>query len=493
MVAVLAVLCVGIGVATEVALADSLYGQLDKQLTDASRHATGPRPPGSTAPPDGDSAGGPRWCQGTGGSVAPFPFVQGPGSLEARIEGGTVTEATVLSPDICQQPLSPADTATLRSVPVVNRPYTLQVGTYGDYRLVAARLSDRTVVTGLPLAPVYQTLWQLGFVIGGVTLGALVAAAVAGAFVVRRTLRPLRRVADTAGRVAELPLDRDAALSVRVPDGDTDPRTEVGLVGSALNRMLGHVGSALAARQASEDRMRQFLADASHELRTPLAAIRGYAELTRRSHDVVPPRIEHAMRRVESESARMTTLVNDLLLLARLDSGRPLESAPVDLSRLVVDVASDAHIAGPGHVWRLALPEEPIVVRGDAQRLHQVLANLLANARTHTPPGTVVTTGITVGHNGTVTLTVTDDGPGIPAALLPEVFERFARGDGSRSRGAGSTGLGLAIVAAVVAAHDGTVGVASEPGRTRFTVTLPGGTTAGDEHPVATPDRATTR
>ncbi|HEX3649396.1 MAG TPA: ATP-binding protein, partial [Pseudonocardiaceae bacterium] len=283
----------------------------------------------------------------------------------------------------------------------------------------------------------------------------------------------LRRVADTASRVAELELDRgDVALSVRVPDADTDPSTEVGQVGAALNRMLGHIGAALSARQASETRVRQFVADASHELRTPLAAIRGYAELTRRSGDDVPPNVAHAIRRVESESARMTLLVNDLLLLARLDSGRPLDSEQVDLSRLVVDAVSDAHIAGPDHLWRLDLPPDPVTVSGDAQRLHQVLGNLLTNARTHTAPGTMVTTGLRE-EFGRVVLSVTDDGAGIPPDLLPEVFERFARGDTSRSRNAGSTGLGLAIVAAVVHAHGGTVTVASQPGVTVFTVTLP--------------------
>ena len=171
----------------------------------------------------------------------------------------------------------------------------------------------------------------------------------AGAVIVRLSLRPLRRVAATARRVAELPLDRgEVDLSVRVPDADTDPRTEVGQVGAALNRMLGHVGDALAVRQASETRVRQFVADASHELRTPLAAIRGYAELTRRGRDAVPADVAHALGRVESESARMTTLVDDLLLLARLDSGRPLDRDPVDLSGLVVDAVSDAHAAGRG-------------------------------------------------------------------------------------------------------------------------------------------------
>src|SRR5207248_555865 len=235
-----------------------------------------------------------------------------------------------------------------------------------------------------------------------------------GAYTIRSNLRPLRRVAATASRVAELPLDRgEVALSVRVPAVDTDPRTEVGQVGAALNRMLGHIADALAARQASETRVRHFVADASHELRTPLAAIRGYAELTRRVRAGVPEEVAHAMRRVESETDRRTTLVEDMLLLARLDSGRPLAEEPVDLSRLIVDAVSDAHAAAPDHHWRLDLPAESVSVTGDPARLHQVLANLFANARTHTPAGTTVTTSLAAA-GPYVTLRVVDDGPGIP-------------------------------------------------------------------------------
>jgi two-component system OmpR family sensor kinase len=248
-----------------------------------------------------------------------------------------------------------------------------------------------------------------------------------------------------------------------------------------LNTMLDRVAGALSARHASETRVRQFVADASHELRTPLAAIRGYTELAQRKRHELPDDVAHAMSRVESETGRMTHLVEDLLLLARLDSGRALVREPVDVSRLVVDAVSDAHIAGLDHDWALDLPEEPVVVVGDEARLQQVLVNLLANARIHTPAGTAVTTSLSQ-EGDTAVLTVADGGPGIAADLLPEIFERFARGDSSRSRrgGAaatsspgGSTGLGLAIVAAVVKAHDGTIDVRSEPGRTEFVVRLP--------------------
>jgi two-component system, OmpR family, sensor kinase len=362
----------------------------------------------------------------------------------------------------------------LTALPTDGKARTQGLDELGDYRVVATRAPDGDVlVTGLPMSGVHETVWNVVAIEIAVIGGGLLVAGAVGAGIVRISLRPLRRVAATASRVAELPLDRgEVALSVRVPNGDTHPGTEVGQVGSAFNRMLGHVAGALSARQASEMRVRQFVADASHELRTPLAAIRGYAELTRRGRETLPPDIAHALRRVESESDRMTELVDDLLLLARLDSGRPLDRERVDLSRLAVDAVGDAHVAGPDHRWLLDVPEDEVCVPGDAARLHQVLANLLANARTHTPPGTKVTTALTVDGDHAV-LSVVDDGPGIAAQAQPEVFERFVRGDSSRSRAAGSTGLGLAIVAAVVEAHGGTVELESPPGHTEFAVRLP--------------------
>ena len=213
---------------------------------------------------------------------------------------------------------------------------------------------------------------------------------------VQLSLRPLRRVAATATKVTELPLDSgEVTLPAGVPD--SDPRTEVGRVGAAFNRMLFHVERALGRRAASEARLRRFAADASHELRTPLSAIRGYAELALRHPGPVPEDVTHALRRVESESARMTVLVDDLLLLARLDAGRPLEREPVDLSRLAIETTSDARVARGDHRWRLELPDEPVLVEGDEHRLHQVLANLLSNAGKHTPPGSTVRVALTLG------------------------------------------------------------------------------------------------
>ncbi len=235
--------------------------------------------------------------------------------------------------------------------------------------------------------------------------------------------------------------------------------------------MLDHVDEALNARHQSEQRVRQFVADASHELRTPLASIKGYAELSRREADAVPPTVTHAMVRIESEANRMSSLVEDLLLLARLDAGRPLEEAPVDVSMLVINAVSDAHAASPGHRWDLDLPPEPVEVTGDSARLHQVVANLLANARTHTPDGTRVTTSVRPRASGCVSRSTTTGR--VPESLQPNVFERFARGDDARVRAGGSTGLGLSIVAAVSKAHGGRVELESRPGDTTFSLLLP--------------------
>ncbi len=468
LIALLAAVCLVVGLVTEIFLHRYLIGQLDNQLAAAAGRATEaaqhPLPtPTYTGPPQID----PRHFPGPGQSI---------GTLVVHITAGEIDRSIIVDGSQSGSTVIPAAARTaLQNLPADGNAHTMHLGSLGNYRVVANAVGDGIVmVTGLPEHDISATLVRLAVTIAAVAGTALLLAAVAGAIIVRITLRPLQRVGATAARVAELPLDRgEVALSVRVPDKDIDSRTEVGQVGVAINRMLGHIAGALANRHASETRVRQFVADASHELRTPLAAIRGYAELTRRSRDDVPPDIAHAMRRVESESTRMTALVEDLLLLARLDSGRPLVREPVDLTPLVIDAVSDAHIAGPDHSWPLDLPERSFVVLGDAARLHQAVANLLANARIHTPAGTTVTTSLSLADSGQVVLSVVDDGPGIPPVLLPEVFERFARGDTSRSRAAGSTGLGLSIVAAVVEAHQGLVAVTSRPGRTEFTIRLP--------------------
>ncbi|WP_432092375.1 sensor histidine kinase [Streptomyces sp. bgisy100] len=459
-VALIAVVCAVIGGVTTITLDSYLHGQRDAQLRGIADRVVRFRPP----VPDGDLG----FVTGPG---------QPPGTVGAELSGKRVVSAVRSTERGEAEPLTAAQAAALGRPAADGAPQTVELPGLGSYRVRAVPDLDRdggSLVVGLPLQDVRDTVDTLIVAEVCVAGAALAAAGLAGTVMIRVALRPLRRVAATAARVSELRLDRgEVALHERVPADDTDPRTEVGQVGAALNRLLGHVGSALAARHASETRVRQFVADASHELRTPLASIRGYAELTRRGREETGPDTRYALGRIESEAARMTTLVEDLLLLARLDAGRPLARAETDLSPLVVDAVSDARAAGPDHRWRLELPDEPALVRGDPERLHQVLVNLLGNARSHTPGGTTVTARVLRPAVGELLLEIDDDGPGIPEGLLPHVFERFARGDASRGRTAGSTGLGLAIVQAVVGAHGGRVAMRSTPGRTVFAVVLP--------------------
>ena len=409
--------------------------------------------------------------------------------IAAYTADGTLVDSGILRRGYGDPPaLGDAAAASLAGLPVTGEKRSVEVEGLGRYRVASyalpytlagsSEVQQGRVVVGVPLAEVDRLLAQVVALEALLSLLAIAGAAVAARAVVLRSLRPLHRVAATAQQVSRLPLDRgEVALAVRVPPADADPTSEVGRVGQALNHMLNNVEAALAARQASETKVRRFVADASHELRNPLAAIRGYAELTRRSRDEMPEDAAFAMSRVESEAERMSRLVEDLLLLARLDSGPAIEVGPTDLTELVLNAVSDARAAGPDHSWQLDLPDEPVVALGDRHRLHQVVVNLLANARTHTPPGTRVETGLDV-REGQAVVTVTDDGPGIPEEIQHHVFERFTRADTSRVRASGgatgtSTGLGLAIVAAVVEAHQGRVTVSSRPGRTTFTVWLP--------------------
>ncbi|GHG64442.1 two-component sensor histidine kinase [Streptomyces capoamus] len=484
-VVLIAVVCAVIGTVTTLALRSHLYEQLDKQLIETAGRAAGfGKPPGE------DPGHRPGTSDSPAKSVLDLgEFVKragGPGAsgtVIALVRNGVITEAKVGlkdkdSDDISgmgSRDLTKAQEAALGRVARDDGRHTVGLGSLGAYRVTFRTSVDGTrgYYVAVPTEDVDNTLSTLLLIEASVTAAALVAAGTAGTVIVGVATRPLRRVAATATRVSELPLHTgEVNLSERVPEAECDPHTEVGQVGAALNRMLDHVHGALHARQRSETRVRQFVADASHELRTPLASIRGYAELTRRGREQVGPDTRHALGRIESEAGRMTLLVEDLLLLARLDAGRPLQFEQTDLVPLVVDTVSDARAAGMGHTWRLDLPDEPAPVSADAARLQQVLVNLLGNARTHTPAGTTVTARVRR-RGPWMCVDVEDDGPGIPAELLPHVFERFARGDSARSRATGSTGLGLAIVQAVAAAHGGAVTVDSVPGRTVFTVHLP--------------------
>ena len=445
-VALVAVVCVLVGTTTTVALRDKLLDQLDGNVVSAVARYAGPGPDGNTG-------------------------AQAPDTLFAFI-GTSPSGAFVLGDRRQQVALSSDATEALADVPVDGNGHTLDIEGHGDYRVIAFSIAEGgTLVGGLPMTDVDDTLTSLMWTEALLAVLAVLVAAGAGAVVVRRQLRPLREVAATAHAVSELPLASGAiTLDERVPEHLTDERTEVGQVGSALNAMLDHVGSSLQARHRSEQQVRQFVADASHELRTPLTTIAGYTELARRRPDDRAA-TDTALAKVEEESGRMTALVEDLLLLARLDSGRPLARDHVDLTRLLVEAVSDQRVLAADHQWRLSLPESSVNVVGDEQRLHQVVTNLLTNARKYTPPGTTVT----VAAHATG-FSVHDDGPGFPPELVDKAFERFVRGDEARSRAAGSGGygLGLSIVHAIVSAHGGSVGLQSVPGDTTVSVELAG-------------------
>ncbi|MFF7936058.1 two-component system OmpR family sensor kinase [Streptomyces sp. SAI-126] len=461
LVVLLAVSCAAVGVAAVLELNGFLTNRLDQQLADAgNRFAVSLEHRGETAKDDHD------------GDEHADTRRQATGTFGARLVDGTVTNAAVVrSAGTLNVDLTTGDRERLRAVPVDGRGHDIGLSALDEYRVIATRgLDGDVLVTGLPLEPVEAAVHRLELVSAIVFGAALTAAGVAGALWVRWSLRPLSRVAATATRVSELPLaSGEVALPPRAPE--SDPRSEMGQVAGAFNRMLGHVEDALTKRHASEERLRSFAADASHELRTPVASVRGHAELALLHPGPLPPEITRALERIAAESTRMGAMVDDLLLLARLDAGRPLESAPVDLTRLVLDALTDARATGSGHRWELDLPEDPVIVTGDEHRLQQVLANLLSNARLHTPDGTKVTVTLEA-EAGTALLRVHDDGPGIPEDIRHGVFERFTRADRSTKAATGGAGLGLSIVAAVVEAHGGSVTVESAPGSTTFTVRI---------------------
>ena len=495
---------VGLAAASALALRTQLVEQVDRGLEQASERLArgfgdGPDAP-AQQPPDGSGAapdpGGPP------DDPSRFPAGTGPGSAVLRYDGGEIVLAQYVSPTLERVTLDAAQVAALEDVPADGEAHDVDLPELGSFRAVHRTTDDdQPVVVASSTEPVDATVEKYVLIEVGLGAAGLLAAVLLGTWLVRRSLRPLDDVAAAASRVSELELAQGEIDAIpRVPPDLTDERTEVGQVGAALNRMLENVETSLQARHDSETQVRRFVADASHELRTPLASIRGYAELVRRSPDDVPTATARSLDRIESEAVRMTGLVEDLLLLARLDAGRPLDRAPVDLAALAVDAVMDAHAAGPDHDWALDLPGEDLdvdlaadppdgfddapdddvdlEVTGDEASLRQVLANLLANARTHTPPGTHVEVRLATGGDDVV-LSVADDGPGIPATLRPTLFRRFTRGDDARNRTGGSTGLGLAIADAIVTAHGGTITVTSatadEPGPTgtTFTVRLP--------------------
>jgi two-component system, OmpR family, sensor kinase len=449
------------GVVTYTTLRTSLLQRVDQQLSDArspvGHLAKEPGGPFQFGPPGSLSL----LPSGTYGEL--LDASGHPAGRPILISYGGASASPPSLPSVLPRPgksASEPDVFTTRSVNG-----SLQ------YRVLVQRasvidpdLGSGILVVAVPLTEVTQTLRQLLFTEVLVALGVALCLGLISWWLVRREMRPLEEIGVTAGAIAAGDLTR------RVPH--EDGRTEVGRLGLALNAMLAQIESAFAERKASEDRLRRFLADASHELRTPITSIRGYAELFRRGASEREEDLEKSMRRIEDESARMGVMVEDLLLLSRLDQDRPLSREPVDLVSVAADAVADARVADPDRDVRLEAPA-PAVVFADEARLRQVAANLVSNALIHTPPGTPVTVRALVRDSNAV-LEVADRGSGLSPDQIAKVFEPFYRSDPSRDRATGGAGLGLAIVAAIADAHGGHVDVSATPGGgTTFRVRIP--------------------
>jgi two-component system, OmpR family, sensor kinase len=476
-------------------LRHSLMNRVDSQLTSASHQITQevPRRPGGgrgfigngagsaagAPPPSGSSCAS---TNSTETATETRPRLPSPYWVRTSDNAGTPTgfSSIPLDQTDCGPAVPPLTVAAVKAH--LGNPFTVPSKTgNGRWRVVVSLMPDGngSIAVATPLTGVDSTLNQL--VLFDVIIGAAVLVILAGLsyLAVRRSLRPLVDVEHTAAAIAA------GDLSQRVPE--SDPRTEVGKLAGALNGMLSQIESAFRAREASEQeartsehRMRRFITDASHELRTPLTSIRGFAELYRMGAVSDEPDLHRVMGRIENESTRMGLLVDDLLLLARLDQQRPLERELVDLSTIAEDAAHDAQAVAPGRDVRLEIATHgPVIVVGDDARLRQVVGNLVTNALTHTPATATVTIGLRVEAVAApakrwAVLEVSDSGPGLSPKDAARVFERFYRVEESRTRANGGSGLGLSIVAALTEAHGGTADVETELGKgSRFRIRLP--------------------
>lgn len=456
-------LAVFLGLITTVVAQGVLIGQVDRRLdAELIRQDPTSTDPGGL-PLGADLPGQPI------GTVVVFVY---PSPDPSQDPSEDTAAHAYLTPDGLRGVPSNAALNSLYQVQPDAGPVSVELQMLGWYRVASTMVGGTEVIVGLPLTETRAVIVKLVWTFGAITVLATVIGVLSVYLVVVRSLQPMTDLATAAREVSATPLEHGHVDLSRAPNPPPGRSAEIRDVSDAFNQMLGHVEGALQARQLSESRVRTFVADVSHELRNPLAAIRGYAELTRRDRDAMPAQSARALDRIDAEAERMSALVEDLLLLARLDNDPTPANDPVDLSQVVVDATADAQVAGPGHCWSLDVPPEPVILCGDRHQVHQVVANLLANARTHTPPGTAVHTRLTVDRDKdtgqeTAVVMVHDNGPGIPAAMVDKVFDRFVRVDTARARipdastRVGSTGLGLSIVAAVVEAHGGTVEVAS--------------------------------
>lgn len=482
---------------------ESMLSRLEKNAELSLQQPVPPPPPptggSQNDQDDHDDDHGPAHSNSPSSSASPSEHgprgLRGPGSAEGQLQlikdDDEIVSGVVKQFDVVE--LDSAAQQQILSLRCDRHGHNVSLPNLGSFRVMCGQSESRTLVVGLSLAANNSTLIMLVALEGVIALVVIAGATFIGRKWIRKEMLPLGEVAATARNIGSQDLIAAPTVDTfdRVDSSIAQPGDEVGDVGFALNTMIDNVETALQARAESEQRLRQFVADASHELRTPLASIQGYTQLLQRGATDQ----ELALSRIASESARMSGLVEDLLLLARLDAGRELASDPVDVIPLAIDAVSDAHAAGPDHQWSLDLPEiddeadscTSCTVLGDESALRQVFANLVNNARIHTPAGTHVKVGVqtiagTASTPGFVRLSVADDGPGIAPELRATVFDRFVRGDTSRSRqGKGSSGLGLSIVSSIAEALGGRVDVDTlcegegAPGEhgTTFSVILP--------------------
>lgn len=439
-----------IGLGSGVVIRHFLLSRLDQQLAAAgSRYAASLAHPAGHHPsrdrPDGDPD-----------DVIPG---QAEGTLGIRVVAGRIAEAVRVGHDGTADPIAigPKQRAFLAGLRPGSGAHDLDMGGLGDYWVRATRDPRRGLqLTGLPLYPVDQTLAEILAAEAALFVIAVLAGGTAVALVVRRSLRPLDQLAANARNFSTLAL---AGGGEPLPPTVTSspPAREIDQVSEAFNHMLDRVQTSMNQRDATEARLRRFVADASHELRTPLATIRANAEYGLAASDqALPEPADEALRRILAASRRMSLVTADLLLLARLDDQQPLHYEPVDLTRMLLEAVTDARTLAPGHQWNLNLSEEAVTADADEMHLRRILVNLLSNARTHTPDGTVITAGVTRTADHAM-IWVADDGPGVPESLQEDLFERFSRGDTSRSRSRGGSGLGLAIAYDIAHAHRGTL------------------------------------
>ena len=464
LIAVIVLVFAGLAVSnvvTYTSLRSFLQKRVDQQLTAAEFPVGHSLTEGQSFPSPGGS--GPDQ-QFPGGTYGQLRGADGTVLSEKTFTYGTAALPKPSLPPTLPRPGAPSTGPDTFTTGAVSGPTSYRVLVDRVTIRVGGQRSPGTLIVAIPLTDVEGTLSRLRRIEGIVSLAVLLGLGFLSWWLVRRGLRPLERIGATAGAIAAGDLTR------RVEPADD--RTEIGCLGIALNAMLAQIEAAFEERRASERRLRRFVADASHELRTPLTSIRGYAELFRRGADSRPEDLAKSMRRIEAEASRMGVLVDDLLLLARLDQGRPLEREPVDLARIASDAVESARAIEPDRPIDLSVTGA-IDLMGDEGRLRQVLDNLLDNVRVHTPQGTPVQVKVEANHHE-VLLSVADRGPGLPPEVADRVFERFYRGDPARSRGTGGAGLGLSIVSAIVEAHGGSVTAASpDGGGAAFEVRLP--------------------